>query len=212
MNNYVLCGRIYDNINDRTIGGLQKVSEAYNRDQYLPQNVERIFEVIALPEKLTEERGFWKTSIEIQVGDKIISTYHDSLNSKLIKTENREYRFILYYGIVAIIRGEDIIPINGNILFSPVYEEHKTSLILLDQNKVTDYRFGKVDYIGTPNEYYTKGYNVNEDKGIEINKGDKIVFTVPWGKFAPMLENPIHRKLSKDYYYCQRYYIGGKSV
>ncbi|MBN1683765.1 hypothetical protein JW865_09470 [Candidatus Bathyarchaeota archaeon] len=213
-NNFVLCLRLHDNINDTTESGINKASEYYNRDQYLSQNVERIFQVVAIPGKIKEERGFWMTDLDVKVGDKVVVSYFDSLNSKVAKVGKKEYRFIKYFGIVAIIKDDEIIPVNGNILFSPVYIEPKKSNIIevIQTKKIIDYRFGIVEKTGKPNKYYTKGYNINYDKDIDIKVGDKVVFTDAWSKFAPVLEHELHRKLDKEYYYCQRYQVGGKII
>ena len=42
-NNYVLCKRIGDNVNSTTPAGIYKATDFYHRDQFLPQNVERVF-------------------------------------------------------------------------------------------------------------------------------------------------------------------------
>jgi co-chaperonin GroES (HSP10) len=226
-NNFVLCRRLKNNLTDTTPAGIQKASIYYHRDQYLPGNVERVFEVTALPDKLTEQFGRWKTDIEVSVGDIIIVSYFDSLNSKVILTKSDEYRFIQYYGIIAVIKsfneiskenhpyvmnhGEifpNIKPVNGYLLFTTLFEEIKTSLILAQKH--IDPRIGLVEHIGTANKYYTKGEKDYYDKGIEVKKGDKIVFKDIYNRFAPPLENELHQVLDKRYFYCHRFRLGGK--
>ena len=210
-NNYVLCRRLEHHFSDKTKGGLIKVAESYNRDQYLTQNVERVFEVVKLPDYLEEDRMFWDTQIDLKIGDRVIVDYFDSLNSKVIKTDDgEEYRLILYYGIITAIRGGKIIPLNGYLLFTPIYSTLKTALQLSPGTlKTIDYRFGIVEHISYPNKYYNKGEKKNLDKGINIRKGDKIVFLNEFRKFAPILEDKIYKTLDKSYYYCHRYKVGG---
>jgi co-chaperonin GroES (HSP10) len=214
QNNYVLCLRIKNNFQEKTKGGLQRVAESYHRDQYLTQNVERVFEVAELPEELTEVRGYWKTKIDLKKGDKIFVQYHDSLFAKVIKTaDGKEYRMILYYHIIAALRKEKIIPVNGYLLFTPVYQTYKTKLNLAAPSlKVIDYRYGVIEYTSYPNYYYTKSTLENADEGIDVKKGDKVIFTDEFNKFAPELENDIYKILGKKYYYCQRCKIAAKTV
>jgi co-chaperonin GroES (HSP10) len=211
INNYVVCKRLHHHFEDRTKGGLIRRAESTNRDQYISNNVERIFEVVKLPKEL-DEKGFWKTRIDVKVGDIVVVDYFDSLNSKVIKTKDEEeYRFILYYGIVAIIKKEKLVPINGFILFTPIYLKYKTSIIVTEKSKmIIDPRFGRVEYTSFPNYYYDKGEIQNLDKDIDIKKNDIIVFLNSFKRFAEKLEDDLFRTLDKEYYYCHRYKIAGK--
>lgn len=212
QSNYVVCKRLYDNIHDTTNGGVIKATDIYNRDQYIVQNSERVFEIVSIPDKLEEQIGFWKTDIEIKVGDIAFVQYHESLNAKVIKTEDEEYRFILYYGIIAVKREDKIIPINGYTLFTRVPIEFQTQLIIPDKAKIPDPRYGIIEYISKPNKYHIKDKKQDSEKGVDISVGDKVIFIEPIERSAPILEYPLHRKLDKEYYYCQRHRIGGKFI
>jgi hypothetical protein len=220
QNNYVLCRRLQNHFKDRTKGGIQVATEAWNRDQYLTQNAERIYEVVALPEKLNEQSGFWKTTMDLRIGDRIIAQYHQTLNAKTIHDDDgNEYRLLLYYGIIAAIRGTDIIPVNGYFLFTPVYKEYKTMLILPNLPKEIEYFSGKVEYVSEGNERYVKNdrgrLSVDKsrnDTGIIISKGDTVKFMLPWPMFAPPLEEEPFVTLDKKYFYTQRHKIGAKII
>ena len=207
-----MCKRVENHFEDKTKGGLIKVAPAFNRDQYLTQNVERIFDVVKLPSALDEDKMFWDTRIDLKIGDRVIVDYFDSLNSKVVITDDgQEYRLILYYGIITAIRKEKIIPVNGYVLFTPIYATLKTPLHLTSKTlKTIDYRFGKIEHTSYPNYFYNKGERQNLDKNININKGDVVIFLNEFRKFAPVLEDKIYRTLDKEYYYCHRYKIGGK--
>ena len=152
-----------------------------------------------------------KTEVEIKTGDQVIVNYMDSLNSFVLISEGVEYRFILYYSIIAAIRGKDVKPINGYVLFKTVPMVFNTSLTIPDHLKqVIDVRYGIIEHAGKPNKYYTKEVNVDHDKGVDITAGDKVVFIMPLDMFAPELEAPIHKTLDRKYRYCQRTNIAGK--
>lgn len=209
-NNYVLCKKIQDNFEKRTKGGLFKAARVYNRDQYLPQNVERIFQVVALPDKIEDQSPFWKTPIDIKIGDIVYVEYFESLNSKVIVTKENEYRFIRYFKIITIKRDDKLIPINGYILFTRIPLTIKTDLIIPETVKgQLDPRYGIVEFTSPPIEYYFKEDKEN-DKDVEIEVGDKVIFVMPIEKFAPQLEHSLHITLDKKYFYCHRYSIAGK--
>lgn len=210
QNDYVLCKRLHNNITDLSKGGIQRTTEAWNRDQFLTENVERIFEVVALPKKLNGVKGKWKTKLDLKVGDKIIVQYFGSLNSKVIKTPEAEYRFILYYDIITKVYPDKLTPINGFILFTTLKLAFETNLIIPEYARKIDPRYGIIEYTSPPNEYYMREKDFDYDKGVDINVGDKVVFIMPLDRFAPILEDKKYRTLDKEYYYCQRNRIGGK--
>jgi len=199
-------------LKDRTKGGLIKVAESYHQNQYLSQNVERVFKVAALPDELEEVRGYWKTKMDLKVGDTVIVSYYDSLFSKVIKTDDgKEYRMILYYDIITAIRKNKLYPINGYLLFTPVYATFKSKIDLAKPAmRVIDYRYGYIEHTSYPNYYYTKSYGGDLDKDIDVKKGDTVIFLNEFKKFAPILEHSIHKTLDKEYYYCQRCKIAAK--
>jgi co-chaperonin GroES (HSP10) len=210
QNDYVLCKRLHNNITDLTLGGIQRTTESWNRDQFLTENSERIFEIISLPDKLKGCKGKWKTQIDLQVGDKVVVQYYGSLNSKVIKTQDCEYRFILYYDIITKVYPDKLIPINGYILFTTLKLAFNTNLVIPEYARKTDPRYGIIEHISPPNEYYIREKNYNYDKGIDIKVRDKVIFIMPIDRFAPILEDKKYRTLDKEYYYCQRHRIGAK--
>lgn len=223
VNNYVLCRRVRSNFNPDEKTGLIKATHHFNRDQYLPQNVERVFEVISLPDKLDENIGhYWHAEIELKIGDYVIVEYFASLFSNVMMADGYEYRAIPYYKIITKIEQsknggiwDRIQPINGYILFTPVYEKMPDFIIVPDSAKRIDPRYGMIEFVSPANKYYLREKKEYLDQDIKIKKGDKVMFikvheNVDPTKFAPILENKMHKVLGKMYYYCQRSRIAAK--
>ena len=223
VNNYVLCRRARNNFSPDDKTGLIKATHKYHQDQYLPQNVERVFEVVALPDELDETLDhYWHTQIDLKVGDYVIVDYFASLFSNVILTEDQEYRAILYYKIITKISQskiggswDKIQPINGYVIFTPVYEKLPKYVIVPDSAKRIDPRYGMIQYTSPANEYYIREKKEYLDQGINISKGDQVMFikineNVDPKKFAPILEDEVHKVLDKMYYYCQRNRIAAK--
>lgn len=211
QNNYVLCRRVGNNLTATTKSGIQKVSSIYSVDQFTPQNTERVFEVVSLPDELEEKFGFWKTQIDVQKGDIVIVEYYESMFSKVVMVGDQEYRFISYYKIITKVKDNELIPINGYLIFTQVKLSYGTFLHITDKMaNVQDPRYGIIEYLSPANEYYTKDTKDNADKYVDVSKGDKVVFIMPLDRFAPPLEHKIHRILDKQYYYCHRFRIGAK--
>ena len=211
VNNYVICKKIGNNLNSTTPAGIYKASEYFNRDQWLTQNVERVLEIVAVPDELDDSFGYWKTTMDAKPGDKAIVSFHDSLNCSVVISGGHEYRILRYFSIITLIRNKKLIPVNGYMLFTQVPVKYKTTLAVPDfMKKKLDLRYGVIEHLAPPNEYYTKEDKQDLDKGIDVKKGDKVVFISPLDLYAPKLESEIHSTLGKKYRYCQRFRIGGK--
>ena len=211
INNNVLCKRVYNNIKDQTKGGLWKVAESYNRDQFLTQNAERIYEVAARPEFLNKKNTPWETDVEIREGDKIIVVFHPTLKANVIIDDNGdEYRFIPYHSIIAKINNDKLEPINGYIIFTPVYEKIETSLHSEFIKPKIDYTQGKIAFLSNPNKQYYLNNEQDYDRsdyGIDIKIGDTVKFLLKHNLYAIKLEDELHRKLDEEYYCCHRHRI-----
>ena len=173
INNNVLCRRLTYNAGGMTNYGIIHPEGRHENDK-LSQNADRMFEVCALPEKITYGTKGWMTDIELQIGDLVWVEESESLNAPvIIDDNNQEYRLIRYFEIVVakrlvnniekestnyIVENGNIyrvIPINGYILCSDVYTEKSPGGRILTISEKTIERFkAKVEYVGKPNKYY----------------------------------------------------------
>jgi hypothetical protein len=95
MNNLVLCQIVQKNTESRTKSGIYKASEAYNVDQYLFQNANRVVEVIQPPLNLMYAKTFqsyrnasgdatrpmdWMCDMELRKGDKAWVSAIEAIN------------------------------------------------------------------------------------------------------------------------------------
>lgn len=163
---------------------------------------------------LFHEKMPWHTQLEIAVGDFCIYSYEsamyaiDPLHGRIFEDEKGEiYYLIDYEDIFTVRRGEQIIPVNGYILVSPVSETLQTNFSIpshLASSEST--RYGIVEYVGTRNECYyagTKKRTDTYDFKEEVKKGDMVVFS-QWSDLP--LEFGVHRSLeeNKSFFRMQR--------
>jgi len=154
-----------------------------------------VYEVIRIPEKLTDAGGRWMTDIEIQVGDIVWVKHMSSLSAPVIfDDKDNEYRLIEYFDLVVAKRVNrerhlnnttskylveddivyEVIPLNGYILVEDIYVDYKEKTAL--KKRVKDPLRGRVKYVGNPNKYYvySKKKHMDLDRGVEIKQGDII--------------------------------------
>lgn len=163
----------------------------------------------------------WKTKMELQVGDRVVMYYLAVMNClaserRFFIRENKRFNiFIAYNNIYAIIRGNNVFPINGFVLVEPQEDPEwidmqerakKLNLIIPDLRKPskTNVTFGKVVYMGEPNERYFDDYK--SDKNVNIKVGDVVILKKV--RDIP-LENEYHAKAAggRKLYRLQRHDI-----
>jgi len=158
------------------------------------KHVVRLGTVESLPKELIFDKRTktfpWKTNIELQIGDKVIMYFMAVQNClapeqrKYIVEDKEIFIFIKYHNIYAIIRGEDIIPINGYVLVEPMEDPDWTrmveqarisNIILPDLRKLskTDVTYGKIAYIGNPNIEYADKHK--SDNFYNLKEGDEVI-------------------------------------
>lgn len=132
----------------------------------------------------------WKTKPELKPGDRVVMYFMAIQNClapeqrKFTKEGDKVYIFIKYHNIYAIINDRNIKPINGYVLVEPVEdpewtrkveEAKKLNLELPDmrQPSKTDVTYGKIAYMGEPNEMYADDYK--SDRFHDEKVGDTIV-------------------------------------
>lgn len=160
----------------------------------------------------------WLTDMELRMHDKVIIYYLSVINA--LKKENMrfivegedKYIFCPYNTIYAIVRGENIIPVNGYCLIEKVEDPAITrekdrmkamgmELVILDRRVSNQVTFGKIKYLGKANREYVDEFQ--SDRGIDVAVGDVVVIRktndVP-------LQYSLHQKVNdgKALYRCQR--------
>lgn len=212
-NNYVLCKRVTNNVEDG-INGIVYPKQ-YHQNEKLPQNVDRVFKVIRIPNEITPERTFWMTNIEVKPGDTVWVNYIDALNSPNVYDEDGvEYRLLSYFSLIVAKRKKAVIPLNGRVIMSNIYASKlESKWIHLSMKSKIEYALAKVEYVGTPNKYY---FDVDDsDEGIDIKRGDVVILDLINKNTASMsrkyIEDELYSKFNdkKMYFYEQRRDIYG---
>jgi hypothetical protein len=86
--------------------------------------------------------------------------------------------------VYAIVRGEQVIPVNGFCLIEPVEDPAITherermeklgmELVILGRKISNQVTYGKVKYLGKPNRAYVEDFH--SDRGIDVAVGDVVV-------------------------------------
>ena len=170
-NNYVLCELTEKTNEYKTKSGIYLMSEFLNQDQLKYNNLNRMFNVIKVPEKLNCHR--WKTDMELLPGDKVWITGTEADNISPLNIDGIIYFMINYFSMLAAKRGDEVIPLNGHIMCEEIFEEEKVLLHSVKKKTLTK---AKVLHIGNPNKYYITG---NKKRKIEcdtnIKEGDIII-------------------------------------
>lgn len=132
----------------------------------------------------------WKTQMEVRMHDKVIIYYLSVVNAlkkqyqRYILEGNDRYIFVPYESIYAVVRGEDIIPVNGYVLIEPtedpsITEERERlnkiglAFIVTERRLSNHVTYGRVKYVGTPNQEYVDADH--SDEGVDVAVGDIVV-------------------------------------
>ena len=159
------------------------------------KHVVRIGTVEKAPDKLIYKHGNtgfpWKTTMELQEGDKVIMYFLAIQNC--LRQEKKCYHkegddvwiYIKYHNIYAVIRDGKIIPVNGYLLVEPVEDPAWVKKVAqymclnielpdLRKPSLTDVTYGKISYAGIPNEQYADD-TYKTDELVDVKVGDTIV-------------------------------------
>ena len=160
----------------------------------------------------------WLTDMETRLGDKVIIYYLSIVNA--LKPQNKRYLlegddryvFVEYQYLYAIVRGDDIIPLNGYCLIEPCENpeitrtKERMKAIGLEYTEgekrlTNEVTFGIVKYLGKPNREYVD--ETHSDRGVDVAVGDTVVIR----KTADIpLQYELHAKVDggKKYLRVQR--------
>lgn len=117
---------------------------------------------------------------EISVGDLVIFHFlcvRDAImHSRYFTEGKRKFLFIRYDEIYVLLRGNEIIPINGWLLVAPKEEKlPETRLVIPEMVKGRkSVNSGIVKYAGAPAEYYSHDKKIGVDQDIQV--GDEVTF------------------------------------
>lgn len=151
----------------------------------------------------------WECPMEAKIGDGVIVYYLSLINA--LKPQNQRYIlegkdrfvFIEYQYIYAVVRGEQILPVNGYVLIQPIEDpaitEEKSrmkkigmELVITERRLSNNVTYGIVRYAGIPNRRYVD--ENNSDEGVDISVGDTIVMR----KTADIpLQYSLHQKVNE---------------
>jgi hypothetical protein len=162
---------------------------------YEPEkHIVRVGTVIEAPTRLIYHHnrpGYpWKTKPELKAGDRVVMYFLAIQNClsperKLYTKEGNDiYIFIKYHNIYAAIEEGNVRPINGYVLIEPVEDPEWTRMVedakkndiqLVDLRKPSNVNvtYGKIAYMGTPNEEYADEYK--SDRFHDEKVGDTVI-------------------------------------
>lgn len=180
-NNQVLLKMLTNNMEATTEGGLYKASALLNRNQYLDDYANRVGEVIAIPDhlvfysnanKTSDNAMRWDCDIEIEVGDKVWTSYPSVLDCEEIIIGGESYLMVNYREL-RMAKRDDYIMLNGWVMYeTPLVSK---SSILIDPHPDPDYTKGIVLRTGKKNRsYYRNGKWIDMDL-IDVKVGDKFL-------------------------------------
>lgn len=204
--------KYYPQGNDVTKGGI--LSPKGNWEGAAARNVVRLGEVIKIPKQLHFNKKnsggsmHWKTTIEIKPGDIAVTDHMESNNSDRFSWKGEHFRLVTYRSIDAVRRGDDIIPINGNILIKPIDKINKA---LSFEKKTYEENLFEVCHVGKRNEEYIdmgRKNGVRYDFKYPIKVGDKVVLFKEELAKLRHLEQPEYARLDGNVYFvCKRWMI-----
>jgi hypothetical protein len=164
--------------------------------------------VTAVPDKIIFDRRdhrrsvLYDTDMEIQLGDRVIFDFKVEEHVRKVAPIDGSYP-LRYDDIFVVIRGEQIIPVNGIILVEAcdtTIEEDVRRVLDSGLNlpetvtKEKSERYGIVRHIGTPLRGYLQAPEDLDELSDVVNVGDKIVFHPT---YAVELQYSLHQIIEK---------------
>ena len=132
----------------------------------------------------------WDCDMEIRMHDKVIIYYLSVINAlrkenmRFIVEGEDKYVFVPYNTVYAIVRGDEVLPLNGYCLIEQVENPEITrtrermkalgmEYVEIGRKVTNEVTFGKIKYLGKPNRAYTD--EGQSDEGIDVAEGDVVV-------------------------------------
>jgi co-chaperonin GroES (HSP10) len=168
---------------NKTVGGI--ITEGVEQSsEYKAVFSKRVAEVIKVPDKLTcndkiQSSMAWEpAAIEIEPGDIVYFDHQESAHAQRVSSKGIIYSIVNYSSLALAKRGDKVIMLNGNILFSKSYRKDSADII---NKPIENENYGTVRYIGKPNKRYRlkespHTYRTDE---CDLKVGDRVVFGMP---------------------------------
>jgi hypothetical protein len=176
--------------------------------------------VMALPQRLYFDRTNvvksveYDVDMELQVGDRVIMSYL-SYGEAIKNASIDDCHYVRYDEIHVILRGDQVIPINGLVLIEPInmtesneVKEVSKFLILPDYVKVQKSETrGIVRYKGKPvKRYLLDRFDTIYESEDDVQVGDYVYFSP---NYAVPLQYDMHKSLPMTLYRMRRKDIQG---
>lgn len=195
------------------------------KDWSAGEHAERVFKVVKKPQTVFFDPRYPNcnssaTDMEVNVGDTIFINLTESLNTLIFSFKGKRYHTIKYDSIVCALRGDEIIPVNGYVLITPIKETRKA---LSHEVEYIVPNEGEVAHIGSRNKDYKRNYRGRtlkrmpsekqfhdcDDSDLEVgdvvNLESQLAVTgLEQGASVWPLEASSHRVLDKPYFVIQR--------
>lgn len=140
----------------------------------------------------------WITDVEVKEGDVVWWVAHVGNTVDRYKYCGREFMLVHYELLILAKRGDELIPVNGNMLLEDV--NYKDGFGEYKVEKKEKFKF-VVRYLGKPNKGY---FNKKHSDEIDVSVGDTVYASFGGGTEPPYLEGDLFRSLDKQYRYCKR--------
>lgn len=232
IRNNVLMRRVYKNLEETTAAGLYKAAPSMNKNEYLYQNSDRVFEVMATPDELhmhpkIANCPLWVCDMELEKGDLVWVWGRAPLYCPQIVTPEETYDLISYFECIVALRrttfvdwsrlrelyvkrGEmiyKVIPLNGYVIMEEIKESE--SVLDYEKEKVRE-DLGRVAYLGKPNKFYWSFDKVNKvftthdrESTVDIKVNDRVVLgTIRGERARPMLEDTLFHYFNGGNYFA----------
>lgn len=112
--------------------------------------------------------------LEMEIGDKVYFQFNQNIdcleNGRFVEEDGDIYFFIPYNECICVVRGEQVIPLNGYILVEPIPMTQEDKIIqgvelVLMEEYVT--QKGIVKYTGAPAQAYLDNVNLKDNDDIK---------------------------------------------
>jgi hypothetical protein len=187
--------------------GLYVASEEWDADG---STVTRFGTVVSIPSEFFHRKNGrefgmeWDTELEAQIGDVAYWGLMEGTDCAKILCKEDVYYLIDYSEVRVIVRGEEVIPVNGFVIVEEFVDGIKSDFLITPETaKKANHKKGIVKYVGKRNASYYNGDESTCDPKT-LNVGDTVLLQISaWTK----LEDNRFSSLEKSLGYTQGRWI-----
>ena len=194
---------------DCTKNGLYVANREWDSDG---STVTRFGTIVSLPRELFHRKNAndfgieWETEMEAQVGDVAYWGIMEGFDCPKIICGDDIYFLIDYAEIRVLVRGEEVIPVNGFVLVEEFSDGIKSDFLITDFASKANHKKGIVKYTGKRNASYYNGDEATVDPK-ELNVGETVLLQISaWTR----LEDSRFSSMDKHLGYAQGRWIIAK--